>query len=118
MDGVRYHKRRTDKKPTSANKSANKKATILAWLQRKGIEATSGQTKDELLSLAASVPISDSSFEVVKLAERWGHSVLYTPRYHCELQPIEGVWGVVKGRIAIAPVKTEDELHAKLTAAF
>ena len=68
MDGARYHKRRTDKKPTSANK----KAKILAWLQRKGIEATSGQTKDELLSLAASVPISDSSFEVVKLAETMG----------------------------------------------
>ena len=28
------------------------------------------------------------------------HEVNFTPPYHCELQPIEGVWSVVKGEVA------------------
>ncbi|CAB5395250.1 unnamed protein product [Rhizophagus irregularis] len=28
------------------------------------------------------------------------HEVSFTPPYHCELQPIEGIWSVVKGEVA------------------
>lgn len=31
------------------------------------------------------------------LAESCGHSVLYLPKYHCELNPIEQCWGAAKG---------------------
>lgn len=33
------------------------------------------------------------------VAEENDHRVLITPPYHCELQPIELVWEVVKGKV-------------------
>ncbi len=35
-------------------------------------------------------------FKIDQLAEKFGHRILRTPQYHCELQPIESCWGVVK----------------------
>ena len=37
--------------------------------------------------------------EVIQLAKQQGHEVLYTPPYHCYLQPIEMVWTQVKGEV-------------------
>jgi hypothetical protein len=38
--------------------------------------------------------------EVVRLAEEGGHTVLFTPAYHSDLQPrIELVWALVKGNV-------------------
>ena len=28
------------------------------------------------------------------------HNLFYTPPYHCELQPIEEIWSIVKGEVA------------------
>src|SRR5437763_9046250 len=39
-------------------------------------------------------------FSCVKIAEQYEHEVSFTPPYHCELHPIEGVWAVVKGEVA------------------
>ena len=39
-------------------------------------------------------------FTCVKIAEQYEHEVNFTPPYHCELQPIEGVWSVVKDEVA------------------
>ena len=39
-------------------------------------------------------------FSCVKIAEQYEHEVSFTSPYHCELQPIEGVWAVVKGEVA------------------
>ena len=36
---------------------------------------------------------------IVQLAKQHGHEVLYTPPYHCDLQPIEMVWSQVKGEV-------------------
>ena len=36
----------------------------------------------------------------VQIAKNYGHNLFYTPSYHCELQPIEGVWSIVKGMVA------------------
>jgi hypothetical protein len=48
-----------------------------------------------------------------------GHQLCYTPSYHCELQPIEGVWAVVKGELArTAPHANLLEIRNKLLDAF
>jgi transposase len=39
-------------------------------------------------------------FACVKIAEQHNHKIFYTPLYYCELQPIEGIWAVVKGEAA------------------
>ena len=35
-------------------------------------------------------------FKLDRMAEKQGHRILRTPQYHCELQPIESCWGIVK----------------------
>ena len=37
--------------------------------------------------------------EIVQLAKQHGFEVLYTPPYHCDLQPIEMVWSQVKDEV-------------------
>ena len=39
-------------------------------------------------------------FTCVEIAKKYNHQVFFTPPYHCELQPIEGIWAVVKGEVA------------------
>ena len=40
------------------------------------------------------------TFRLDQLAEAAGHSILRTPQYHPELQPIETCWGIVKNHMA------------------
>jgi transposase len=44
-------------------------------------------------------------FAYVKIAEQYEHEVNFTPSYHYKLQPIEGVWSVVKGEVACCSVR-------------
>ncbi|KAG2799381.1 hypothetical protein PC119_g22728 [Phytophthora cactorum] len=46
----------------------------------------------------------------------YGHSVSYTPPYHPELQPIELIWGNMKGWIGRNPAKNVSELEEKVEA--
>jgi len=39
-------------------------------------------------------------FSCIEIAKQYNHQVFFTPPYHCELQPIEGIWAVVKGEVA------------------
>jgi transposase len=39
-------------------------------------------------------------FACVEIVKEFGHEILYTPPYHCELQLIETVWGIGKNRVA------------------
>jgi transposase len=43
--------------------------------------------------------ISNVKIEVERLAEEGGHTVLFTPTYHSDLQPIKLVWARVKGNV-------------------
>jgi DDE superfamily endonuclease len=93
MDGARYHKRRVEQVPTSNAK----KAILASWLEGKGIAIPERCNKAELYALIKEhkqkVP-----FACVEIAKKHSHQLCYTPPYHCELQPIEGVWAVVKRR--------------------
>jgi transposase len=50
----------------------------------------------ELCKRLAPVP----EYRLDKIAEAAGHSILRTPQYHPELQPIETCWAVVKNSMA------------------
>ena len=39
-------------------------------------------------------------FKLDSIAATQGHRILRTPQYHCDLQPIEACWGVVKNHMA------------------
>ena len=95
MDGASYHKRRVEIIPTSSTR----KNEIADWLISHNIAFSDELRKPELLELVKmnreTVP-----FACVEIAKRYNHRVFYTPPYHYELQPIEGIWVVVKGEVA------------------
>ncbi|GET50012.1 hypothetical protein H257_11777 [Rhizophagus irregularis DAOM 181602=DAOM 197198] len=95
MDGASYHKRQVENIPTSSTK----KQEIVEWLTAHNISFSNELRKPELLELVQ-MHKEKVSFTCVEIAKQYGHEVFYTPPYHCELQPIEGVWAVVKGEVA------------------
>jgi len=95
MDGARYHKRRVEQVPTSSAR----KAVLAEWLMEKNISIPEQANKAELYELVKQNK-SKVPFACVEIAKKYGHNLLYTPPYHCELQPIEGVWAVVKDEVA------------------
>ncbi|CAB3240473.1 unnamed protein product [Arctia plantaginis] len=86
MDNAPYHSVQIDKAPTQASK----KAHLVAWLQRKGVEADMNLLKAELLELV----------KQNKLALQHGHKLIRTPPYHCQYNAIELIWAQVKGYAA------------------
>src|SRR6185436_3366783 len=71
---------------------------IIDWLTSHNIIFSNELRRPELLELVQKnkekVP-----FTCVEIAKKYNHQVFFTPPYHCELQPIEGIWAVVKGEV-------------------
>ncbi|GBC03350.1 hypothetical protein RclHR1_05080016 [Rhizophagus clarus] len=95
MDGANYHKRRVETIPSSSSK----KQELIEWLNAHDIPFSSNLKRPELLELVR-INKEKVPFACVKIAEQYEHELSFTPPYHCELQPIEGVWVVVKGEVA------------------
>jgi len=58
------------------------------------------------------------SYQVTKIATTYGHLVFFTPPYHPTLQPIELIWGTVKGRIARDPPRNAKDVVEKVLTAL
>ncbi|CAB4446997.1 unnamed protein product [Rhizophagus irregularis] len=71
----------------------------MEWLTAHNISFSNELRKPELLELVQ-MHKEKVSFTYVEIAKQYSHEVFYTPPYYCELQPIEGIWTVVKGEIA------------------
>uniref|UniRef100_U9UV59 Tc1-like transposase DDE domain-containing protein n=1 Tax=Rhizophagus irregularis (strain DAOM 181602 / DAOM 197198 / MUCL 43194) TaxID=747089 RepID=U9UV59_RHIID len=95
MDGASYHKRRVE----TISSSNAKKQNLIDWLNAHEISFSSDLKRPELLELVR-INKEKVPFSCIKIAEQYEHEVSFTPPYHCELQPIEGVWAVVKGEVA------------------
>ncbi|RHY52583.1 hypothetical protein DYB34_004471 [Aphanomyces astaci] len=108
-----YHKRVLNPPPTSKDP----KATLMAWLAARAVSYDAKITKAELLDLCRQHR-ETPSYATQVLATECGHTLLFTPPYHPELQPIEVVWGVVKNRIGVRPSKDMGELRTRLEVEF
>ena len=95
MDSAQYHKRHIESIPISSIR----KAEIIDWLTNHSIAFSTELHKPELLELVQKNK-EKIPFTCVEIAKKYGHQVFFTPPYHCELQPIEGVWAIVKGEVA------------------
>ncbi|RVE41990.1 hypothetical protein evm_013365 [Chilo suppressalis] len=103
MDNAPYHSVQIDKVPTSANK----KADLVAWLQRKGVEADMSLLKVEWLHLVKLHKPPRPTYAIDQLAEEHGHKVIRLPPYHCQYNAIELIWAQVKGYAS----KTQHKNH-------
>jgi transposase len=73
-----------------------KKQKLINWLNTYEIPFSSNLKRPELLELVW-INKEKVPFACVKISKQYKHELSFTPLYHYELQPIEGVWAVVKG---------------------
>ncbi|XP_054283294.1 uncharacterized protein LOC129000353 [Macrosteles quadrilineatus] len=95
MDNAKYHCVEEDKKPTSGSLKKN----IQDWLHKHNIDYDENFTKVELLMLVQNVQ-REPVYKIDQLINNFGHQVLRLPPYHPDLNPIELVWGAIKGQVA------------------
>jgi transposase len=76
-----------------------KKQECINYLSSKSIDFDPSMMATEMKQLIKGYIASSVKIEVDRLAEAGGHTVLVTPAYHSDLQPIELVWALVKGNV-------------------
>ncbi|XP_060808703.1 uncharacterized protein LOC132903751 [Amyelois transitella] len=103
MDNAPYHSVVLNKAPTSATKVAE----IKVWLEDNGVPFEDSLRKPELLTLVKRhkpAPL----YEIDEILGEHGHTVVRLPPYHCDLNPIELIWGIAKHKIASNNVCSTD----------
>ena len=96
MDNACYHNVAEE---NSFPKSNSSKEEFRKWLDENEIPWGQDMLKAELFALCK-LHEPKLEYKIDKIAEKAGCSVLRTPQYHPELQPIEKCWGVVKNYMA------------------
>lgn len=92
MDNAPYHSMKKEKMP---NHSWTK-AEIIQWLESKGREVSENMVKAELLQIVAQNKHKFDKYVIDEIAKLNKKKVLRLPPYHCELNPIELIWSMVK----------------------
>ncbi len=109
MDNAPCHSRYNDKVPTMATKGNE----MRDWLRRHNILFPELATKKSLYeSLIAPLNKEEfNSYAVEKIAQDNGILILRLPPYHCDLNPIEFVWGWCKRQLR-DELNRDDKLKA------
>lgn len=114
MDNASYHNITEE---NTFPKSNARKEALRKWLDDKGIPWGEDLLRSELYALCKLFePKPD--YKIDKIAEAAGHSILRTPQYHPELQPIEMCWGVMKNYMAKHCDYTLQNFRNNLPSAF
>jgi len=114
LDNASYHNVFEDE--VSPNKSS-KKEQLRHWLTRNGYPWREDMLKSELLELCTRLAPTPE-YKLDQLAAEHDISILRTPPYHPELQPIETCWAVVKNHMAENCDFTMAGLRKRLPEAF
>lgn len=115
MDNAKYHNLYIeDAFPTSKTL----KAELQEWLKlHHPSEYNDDMLKPELKNICKNIcPKPKYILDVI--AQKAGHTIIRTPQYHPELQPIELCWGVVKNYCAKKCDYTMDKLKIHLEDGF
>lgn len=105
LDNASYHNKEADKTPTLSSR----KDDIKEWLMRNNVSFTEEMTKCELLMRVKTVG-TKKTYAIDEVITSAGHIVIRLPPYHPDLNPIELVWGDIKGRVSEC---LSESLHAK-----
>ncbi|XP_050665072.1 uncharacterized protein LOC126965483 [Leptidea sinapis] len=95
MDNASYHTVQVDKAPTMSST----KSEMQSWITSKGLSYLPTMLKAQLYEIIKEhkqLPV----YEADVMLEENGHKVLRLPPYHCDLNPIELIWSVLKRRVA------------------
>jgi transposase len=114
LDNAKYHNVLAE---DSFPNRCNKKEQLRSWLSHSGYPWREDMLKSELLELCARLaPVPE--YRLDKLAKEHDISILRTPPYHPELQPIETCWAVVKNYMADNCDFSMSGLRKRLPEAF
>ncbi len=95
MDNAKYH----NKLPSEIPRKNNKKDQMMEYLDDKKVKYDSRESKQMIWEKVRKYVLKNSKPVVCEMALEEGHEVVYTPPYHSEFQPIELVWGIIKGEV-------------------
>jgi transposase len=96
MDNAAYHNVLAEE---AFPKKSHSIKRLREWLSNNAIPWTKDMLKAELFELCSRLA-TKPEFLIDNIANNHGHSVLRTPPYHPELQPIETCWAIVKNHVA------------------
>ncbi len=96
MDNAPYHNVFEEE---AFPKKSHSVRRLREWLSDNNIPWTSDMLKEELFELCSRLA-PKPEFAIDNIARAAGHTILRTPPYHPELQPIETCWAVVKNHVA------------------
>lgn len=96
MDNAPYHNVLIEE---AFPKKSHSVKRLHEWLSNNEIPWTKDMLKSELFDLCSRFAVKPE-FLIDRIARKEGHSILRTPPYHPELQPIETCWAVVKNYVA------------------
>ena len=97
MDNASYHNVLSEE---AFPKRSHTVKQLQEWLSYNEFAWTHDMLKSELFELCSRLA-PKPEFLIDTIAKKQGHSILRTPPYHPELQPIETCWAVVKGHVAL-----------------
>jgi transposase len=114
MDNAAYHNALSSRSPPTAACGKNR---IRTWLQENNVTLQEDCLKVEMVEILNELrpqPI----YAIDELAAKHGHTILRTPPYHPELQPIETCWAIAKNHVARNCDFTMANLHKQIAVAF
>ena len=114
MDNAAYHNVLMEE---TFPKKSHSVRRLREWLTNNEIPWNKDMLKMELYKLCERLA-TKPEFLIDKIANEHGHSVLRTPPYHPELQPIETCWAVVKNFVAQNSELTMKSVWSSLEKGF
>lgn len=96
MDNAAYHNVLAEE---AFPKKSHSVKRLREWLSNNEIPWNKDMLKSELFELCSRLA-AKPEFLIDNIARKHGHSILRTPPYHPELQPIETCWAIVKNHVA------------------
>ena len=95
-DNASYHSKYSEDHP----KSTWKKAQYDEWLKKRKIPYAKDALRPTLWKLAKEKRENYPAYRLEKIAYKYGHEIVRLPPYHCQLNPIELIWGIEKSYVA------------------
>ena len=114
MDNASYHNVLAEE---AFPKKSHSVKRLQDWLSHNEIPWTKDMLKAELYELCSRFA-PKPEFLIDSIANKHGHTILRTPPYHPELQPIETCWAVVKNHVALHNDCTMKKVHLLLDEGF
>ena len=96
MDNASYYSRLIEKMPTTKWL----KKDLQNWLNSKNIKFHPGSVRKELYHLCSLHKEKLKKYEIDEIAKNRGMTVVRSPPYHCEVNPIKLIWAQIKGEVS------------------